>query len=97
MPNAKRHKGSGPPRVTRGSAQEPNDAGDGRPTPAEIEEREHPFVELAKKNWLKPKKKATKTKVKNDVLKQGLWDLLEAEDFQYKSLLVLESLQTLET
>ena len=42
-------------------------------------------------------KKAAKVKVKNDVLKQGIWDQLEREGFAYKSLLLLESLQTLET
>lgn len=69
---------------------------DGRPTPAEVEEEEHQFVQVARKHWLKQGKRVTKVKVKNDVLKQGIWDLLEREAFSYKSLLLLESLQALE-
>lgn len=68
----------------------------GRPTPAEVEEEEHPFVQLARKHWLKPGKKPATPKVKNEVLKQGIWDVLEREGFQYKSMRLLESLQTLE-
>ena len=48
---------------------------------------------LAKKHWSKPVKSR---KVKNEVIKTELWDVLEQENFQYRSLLVLESLQLLE-
>tara|TARA_R110002060_G_scaffold45344_3_gene56663 strand:- start:23 stop:379 length:357 start_codon:yes stop_codon:yes gene_type:complete len=55
------------------------------------------FAELAQAHWLKPsKKKATKVKVKPDVLKNEIWDVLEKGDFSFKSLLVLENLQILE-
>jgi intron-binding protein aquarius len=95
MPNAKRLKGN---RATKagGAREPPADVEAERPTPAEVEEEEHQFVQLARKNWLKARKKAVKVKVKTDVLKQGIWDVLEQDGFQYKSLLLLESLQTLE-
>lgn len=51
------------------------------------------WVSLAHKHWAKPLK--TK-KVKTEVLKVHLWDVLEKEDFHFRSLLVLESLQLLE-
>lgn len=95
MPNAKRLKGSGAAKAGK-ARQPPANIEAERPTPAEVEEEEHQFVQLARKSWLKPGKKAAKTKVKNDVLKQGIWDVLEQDGFQYKSLLLLESLQTLE-
>jgi intron-binding protein aquarius len=54
---------------------------------------EHPFAQLAQKHWLKSKKPV---KVKPNVLKNEIWDVLEQEDFAFKSLLVLENLQILE-
>lgn len=57
---------------------------------------EHVFVQLAKLHWLKSKKPTSKVKVKPDVLKEEIWDVLEAEDFQFQSLLLLENLQLLE-
>ncbi|KAM5382643.1 hypothetical protein ACJZ2D_002433 [Fusarium nematophilum] len=96
MPNVKRLKGSGAAKAQKKS-QPQRESTDGRPTPAEVEEEEHQFVQLARKHWLKPGKKAAKPKVKNDVLKQSIWEVLEREGFQYKSLLLLESLQTLES
>lgn len=95
MPNTKRLKGSGATKAQKPS-DAPRDAAKERPTPAEVEEEEHPFVQLARKHWLKPVKKPAQPKVKNDVLKQGIWDVLERDGFQYKSLRLLESLQTLE-
>lgn len=95
MPNVKRLKGSGAAKAQK-KPETRSQTTDGRPTPAEVEEEEHPFVQVARKHWLKPGKKAAKPKVKNDVLKQSIWDQLEREGFQYKSLLLLESLQTLE-
>ncbi|KAF4971671.1 hypothetical protein FSARC_1549 [Fusarium sarcochroum] len=96
MPTVKRLKGSGAAKAQKQSQPQPKSA-DGRPTPAEVEEEEHQFVQLARKHWLKSGKKPAKPKVKNDVLKQSIWDVLEREGFQYKSLLLLESLQTLES
>lgn len=97
MPNAKRLRSSGASKAQPKSAPAPGASQDeGRPTPAEVEEEEHQFVQVARKNWLKPGKKPAKVKVKNDVLKQSMWDQLEREGFAYKSLLLLESLQTLE-
>ncbi|KAH7144070.1 hypothetical protein EDB81DRAFT_797345 [Dactylonectria macrodidyma] len=96
MPNVKRLKGSGAAKAQKKPEPKQKTA-DGRPTPAEVEEEEHQFVQVARKNWLKPSKKPAKPKVKNDILKQSIWDQLEREGFQYKSLLLLESLQTLES
>ncbi|KAI9049183.1 hypothetical protein LZ554_007030 [Drepanopeziza brunnea f. sp. 'monogermtubi'] len=56
------------------------------------------FEELARAHWLKPSKKtASKVKVKPDILKNDIWDVLEKEDFPFKSLLALENLQILES
>lgn len=96
MPNNKRLRSSGAAKAQKQPESRPEKTTDGRPTPAEVEEEEHQFVQLARKHWLKPGKKTAKPKVKNDVLKQHIWDLLEREGFPYKSLLLLESLQTLE-
>lgn len=59
-------------------------------------EEQSEFAKLAKQHWLKPSKKATKVKVKNDVLKRDIWDPLEKEKFPLSSLLALEGLQILE-
>jgi hypothetical protein len=64
-----------------------------RPSVAEIE-GENLFAQLAQKHWTS--KKTSKVKVKPDVLKNEIWDVLEKEDFAFKSLLVLENLQILE-
>ncbi len=58
---------------------------------------ESSFAQLAKTHWLKPtKKKAAKVKIKPEVLKNEIWDILEKDDFPFKSLLELENLQFLE-
>jgi intron-binding protein aquarius len=54
------------------------------------------FASLARQHWLKKSKRNTKVKVKNDVLKREIWDAIEKDGFQFKSLLALEGLQTLE-
>lgn len=55
------------------------------------------FAQLARKLWLKPAGKAAKAvKVKPEVLKKEIWDVLEKEDFPYLSLVTLEKLQLLE-
>lgn len=79
---------------TRGAIQEPSD-----PQPETHDDEEHVFVQFAKAHWLKPttsKKPASKVKVKQDALKTEVWDVLEAEDFPFQSLLLLENLQMLE-
>jgi intron-binding protein aquarius len=53
------------------------------------------FARVAKQHWLKPTR-ATKVKVKNDVLKRDIWDPLEKEKFPSAALVELESLQVLE-
>ncbi|KAM0666348.1 hypothetical protein ACQRIU_004203 [Beauveria bassiana] len=95
MPNAKRLKNSAAAKAKAPvHHEEPTDE---RPTPAEVEEEEHQFVRVARAHWLKTTKKKIKVKVKNDVLKQSIWEVLERDGFQHKSLLLLESLQTLES
>lgn len=55
------------------------------------------FAQLAQQHWLKPStKKSAKVKVKQDVLKNEIWDILEKKDFAFSSLLSLENLQVLE-
>jgi intron-binding protein aquarius len=90
MPTAKRLKSNGD------SKSHPKKQDTTRPTAAEIE-GETEFAQLAKQHWLKTTKRTTKVKVKNDVLKREIWDTLEKDGFQYKSLLVLEGLQILES
>ncbi|KAI0168458.1 intron-binding protein aquarius [Pestalotiopsis sp. NC0098] len=90
MPTAKRLKSNGD---SKSQAKKQDTA---RPTAADIE-GESEFAQLAKQHWLKSKKRATRVKVKNDVLKREIWDALEKDGFQYKSLLVLEGLQILES
>jgi len=68
---------------------------DGRPTVAELDGGSA-FAQFAQQHWLKPSKKSAKVKVKHDVLKTEIWDVLEKEDFAFKSLLALENLQILE-
>jgi len=92
MPPAKRVKSS-----AKGSATaRPSVASSERPTTTEEVEGESEFATLARQHWLKSTKRTTKVKVKNDVLKREIWDTLEKDDFPSKSLLALESLQTLE-
>ncbi|KAI1110249.1 hypothetical protein F5Y14DRAFT_429537 [Nemania sp. NC0429] len=88
MPTAKRLKSSAKARA--------RDKPPARPTVADLE-GESEFARLAKRHWLKTSKGAAKIKVKNDVLKKDIWDVLEKDAFAYKSLLVLEGLQTLES
>jgi intron-binding protein aquarius len=87
MPTAKRLKSD--------AKAEVRDKPPARPTVADLE-GESEFAQLAKQHWLKTSKRTGKVKVKNDVLKKEIWDVLEKDAFPYKSLLVLEGLQTLE-
>lgn len=80
---------------TRGDWEARQDGGSGRPTVADLQGDGH-FAILAKQHWLKTSKKAAKVKVKPEIVKKEIWDVLEREDFSYKSLLILENLQFLE-
>ena len=62
-----------------------------RPTVVDFRE-DSPWVKLAKTHWLNAKVR----KAKPDVIKQQLWDPLEAEGFSSRSLLILENLNILE-
>ncbi|KAI9700821.1 MAG: hypothetical protein M1836_002190 [Candelina mexicana] len=64
----------------------------GRPLVADLQGDNY-YAQFARKHWLKPSKV---TRIKSDVLKTELWDVLEAENFQFRSLLILENLQILE-
>ena len=50
--------------------------------------------ELADKTWLKPSTRVRK--VRAEVVKQDLWDVLEKEEFDFRSLVELDNLQLLE-
>ncbi|KAF2398402.1 P-loop containing nucleoside triphosphate hydrolase protein [Trichodelitschia bisporula] len=63
-----------------------------RPTVADLNGDNH-YTEVARKHWLNA---AKPPKVKPTVVKDELWDKLEAEGFPYGSLLILETLQVLE-
>lgn len=90
MPTAKRQKKSASSQPPK--SQPPPTAAVAVP----VTEGESEFAQLAKQHWLKTSKKATKVKVKNDVLKQDIWDPLERDRFPISSLLALEGLQILE-
>ncbi|KAE9374541.1 DEAD helicases superfamily protein-like protein [Stipitochalara longipes BDJ] len=79
---------------TRNKEESRREVVEERPTVADLE-GESSFATLARKLWLN--KKTAKVKVKHDVLKTEIWDVLEKEDFSFKSLLVLENLQILES
>lgn len=81
---------------TRGNADARKVVEDGRPSVADLLGG-NPFAQLAQRHWLKTTKKSTKVKVKPEVLKKDIWDVLQEEDFAYKSLLVLENLRILES
>ena len=80
---------------TRTKEESRREVDDGRPTVADLH-GESAFAQLAKTHWLKASKKPTNVKVKPDLLKSEIWDVLEKEDFAFKSLLTLENLQILE-
>ncbi|KAI9820245.1 MAG: hypothetical protein M1827_005867 [Pycnora praestabilis] len=65
----------------------------GRPTVADVHGDNY-FAQVAQKHWLL---KARVVKVKQEVLKNDIWDALESEGFQFRSLLILENLQILES
>lgn len=68
-------------------------AEDGRLDAADSPGVDH-WTRVANEYWLK----ASKSKrIKKDVIKSEIWDVLEKENFQFRSLLVLENLQILES
>ncbi|KAI1823082.1 hypothetical protein F4861DRAFT_352363 [Xylaria intraflava] len=83
-------------RLKRDAKARAHDKPPARPTIADLE-GESEFAQLAKRHWLKTSRRSASVKVKNDVLKKEIWDVLEKDTFVYKSLLVLEGLQTLES
>ena len=62
------------------------------PAGEELED-DNRWIQLAQKHWLKTSKSG---KVKSEVIKNEIWDVLEAEDFLFRSLLQLEHSQLLE-
>lgn len=56
-------------------------------------ESDNHWAQLAKKHWPKTVKSR---KVKPEVIKKEIWDVLEQESFHFRSLLILEHLQLLE-
>jgi hypothetical protein len=95
MPTAKRLKSSGKAKA-QPAAKKNQKQSKVENTPAAEADEDTEFAKVAKKHWLKSGKRSVKVKVKNDVLKNDIWDPLEKEGFAHKALLVLESLQTLE-
>lgn len=89
MPNAKRQRLKSDADV----APVPDNNKKAQPT-AVIMDGDSQFAQVAREYWLQSKNDVIK--VKDDVLKREIWDPLEKDKFAYKSLLVLESLQTLE-
>jgi hypothetical protein len=65
---------------------------DSRPTVAELQGDNH-YAQLARENWLKD---SGPSRFSPELLKKGVWDVLEKENFQFRSLLILENLQFLE-
>ena len=57
-------------------------------------EEELKWKNLADNHWLKDSTRAHK--VNPQVLKQDIWDALEKDDLNYRSLLILDNLQLLE-
>lgn len=68
------------------------EAHESRAGEGDLEEESH-WTRLAQKHW--PKSVRTK-KVKPDVIKKEMWDVLEEEGFQFRSLQQLENVQLLE-
>lgn len=66
-------------------------AEESRPTVGDLQGGNH-YARVAKENWLE----TSASKVRPEVLKKDLWDVLEKEHFAFRSLLILENLQILE-
>lgn len=66
--------------------------GGDQPSVGDLESDNH-WAQLAKKHWPKA---AKSKKLKPEVIKKEIWDVLEQEAFHFRSLLMLENLQLLE-
>ena len=64
-----------------------------RPTIVDFQ-GENDWAKLAQQHWSRPTTKARK--VRPDIVKNEIWDALEKEAFDFRSLLILENLQILE-
>ncbi|KAF2145168.1 uncharacterized protein K452DRAFT_244878 [Aplosporella prunicola CBS 121167] len=71
----------------------PRPVASARPTVADLHGDSH-YAHVARTHWLDA---AKPPKVKPNVVKDELWDQLEAEDFAFGSLLILENLHLLES
>jgi len=67
-----------------------------KPVTAADGQQDNPWTPVARKHWLKSGGRATRVKVKADVVKTELYDVLEASGFRYGSVLALENVQALE-
>ena len=54
------------------------------------------WADLAGEHWAKTSKVSKAKKIKPEVIKKKIWDVLEQENYHFRSLLMLESLQLLE-
>lgn len=54
------------------------------------------WAELAGEHWANSSKVSKAKKIKPEVIKKKIWDVLEQENFHFRSLLMLENLQLLE-
>lgn len=80
---------------TRGKDEGPKVAAE-QSSNANASEEGNTWAQVAQKHWLKKSGRSTKVKVKPDVLKKEIWDVLEKDDFPYSGLLALENLQILD-
>lgn len=85
------------PRKTKASAATQKEKlEESGPAKVEVEVQGDVFAQLAQRLWQKRStKKATATKVKVKDISE-IWEILEKENFTFKSLLSLENLQILE-
>ena len=54
------------------------------------------WAELAGEHWAKISQASKAKKIKPEVIKKKIWDVLEQENFHFRNLLMLENLQLLE-
>lgn len=81
---------------TRGKEVAPKNAVQESPSDVGPEQTDS-WAQLAQKHWLKATGKSTKpVKVKPDVVKNEIWDVLEKNDFNFRDLTELEGLQFLD-
>lgn len=66
--------------------------GDDAPNVEELDDENH-WILLARKHW---SESVELKKVKPGVIKKDIWDRLDNENFEFRSLVTLENLQLLE-